>query len=78
MSDWAYYRKEHPFCEVCGCMASETHHIVARGRKGHVDNRPANLIALCTQHHAEAHSLGRVKFPARYGLTERWEVARES
>lgn len=75
MSDWSYYAKEHPFCEVCGAMGTDTHHIVARGRKGTEDNRPANLIRLCRQHHAEAHSLGRIKFPARYGLTNRWEAA---
>lgn len=76
MYGWAYYHEERPFCEICGAYG-QTHHIRARGRKGTEDNSRENLITLCPQHHTEAHSLGRVKFPAKYGLTERWNIAFE-
>jgi hypothetical protein len=73
------YLDLHPFCEIssCGAEATERHHIRARGRKGRAqnDDSPANSIALCRVHHVEAHTMGRRRFPAKYGLMERWEAA---
>lgn len=75
---WDYYHAEKPFCEVETCgKDGATHHIRARGRKGkrQDDNTRTNLITLCVQHHSECHSLGRKRFPAKYGLEARWERA---
>jgi len=76
-SPWAYYRLENLACEICGDQNAQVHHIVSRGRKGkrQDDNSRTNLITLCVQHHTECHSLGRKRFPAKYGLEARWERA---
>lgn len=78
ITPWAYYHAEHPYCEISSCgVEGSTHHIRSRGRKGAAsnDHSRTNLITLCLQHHTEAHSLGRVKFPAKYGLEVRWKAA---
>ena len=72
---YAYYLKDHKRCEVPDCwrMADHCHHIKSRGAGG--TDKESNLIALCAQHHTECHTIGRKRFPAKYGMEKRWERA---
>lgn len=44
-------------CELCGdTWGCQVHHIIPRGRHGHGDDTPENLITLCCRCHTDAHS----------------------
>jgi 5-methylcytosine-specific restriction endonuclease McrA len=45
------------------------HHIVSRGAGG--SDSYDNLIALCYNHHAEIHAMGRATFARRYPAVEK-------
>lgn len=51
---------EDCFCEVCGVMANDIHHIIPRSKFGtktkHLQDDVSNLIALCRKHHEDAHN----------------------
>jgi len=72
------YKAKHPRCEVwlCSEETTDVHHIKTRGSGGR--DIEVNYIALCREHHTEAHTLGRVRFPARYALQDRWAAAFEA
>jgi len=67
-------------CQVCGStQRPHVHHIVSYGASGshHVDN----LIVLCGDHHTGnngVHRQGKITFAEKYGLTDRFEKAKES
>jgi len=45
------------YCEVCGNVAIDIHHIVYRSQGG--SDEASNLVALCRVCHKNAHDLGR-------------------
>lgn len=51
---FGYDEHDTIYCEVCGAIANDIHHITARGMGGskHRDNIE-NLMALCRKHHEE-------------------------
>lgn len=63
-------------CELCSEYATDTHHLLTRGRWGRAALVPDNEIHLCRRHHSEAHALGRETFAVRYGLESRLEKAK--
>lgn len=54
----------HAFCEICYNYSSAPHHIRTRGAGG--TDEPGNLLALCTTHHTEAHTMGIQSFANKY------------
>ena len=49
-----YLESEPIFCEVCGCVGVDVHHIKYLSRGG--TNNIENLICLCRFHHDMAHN----------------------
>jgi len=44
-------------CEICGKLAVDIHHLIAKGMGGSkTKDYIENLIALCREHHVECHS----------------------
>ena len=58
------YWTAYPFCEVCGNFSTAPHHIRTRGAGG--NDESGNLLALCTTHHTEAHTMGIQSFANKY------------
>ena len=54
----------HAWCEICGNYSAAPHHIRTRGAGG--NDGPGNLLALCTTHHTEAHTMGIQSFANKY------------
>ena len=54
-------------CAICG-RPGVAHHLKTAGSGG--DDVPENLICLCTEHHREAHQLGRHTWAAKYELVQ--------
>lgn len=50
----AVHARDHHRCRWCGVETGELHHIIYRSQGG--QNSVDNLITLCIQHHAQAHS----------------------
>ena len=57
------YWVAHPFC-FCGNYSAAPHHIRTRGSGG--GDESENLLALCTTHHTEAHTMGIQSFANKY------------
>ncbi len=58
----------HKQCCICGRPA-DVHHVDAIGMgndRRHFDDNEHEIIALCREHHTQAHSLGNVRFMERY------------
>lgn len=58
----------HKRCCICGRPA-DIHHVDAIGMgndRRHYDDSQNEIIALCREHHTQAHSLGGVRFMERY------------
>lgn len=58
----------HKRCCICGRPA-DIHHMDAIGMgndRRHYDDSEHEIIALCREHHTQAHSLGNVRFMERY------------
>lgn len=46
------------YCEQCGAIACEVHHIESRGMGGRKSmDKPSNLTALCRKCHSQAHGI---------------------
>lgn len=58
------YWIRHAFCEICGYYSAAPHHIKTRGAGG--SDEAKNLLALCTTHHTEAHTIGVMSFADKY------------
>lgn len=60
------YREAHPICEACKMeQTTDAHHIVSEKTGGPTEDW--NLLALCYYCHVPGvHTLGRVRFEARY------------
>jgi len=55
---------ETVYCEVCGAVATDIHHIQRRGMGGSkTADRPENLMALCRLCHAKAHAYSKLQKP---------------
>jgi hypothetical protein len=69
-------------CEVCGAPYAEEHHIVSKRAAGRARDIPENKIWLCADHHTmgpdAVHNIGWISFARKFGLTERFERAREA
>jgi hypothetical protein len=69
-------------CEVSGLPYGERHHIVSRGRARSAAEIPENIIYLHPDYHRlgpdAVHNIGWRSFAERFGLTERFEKAREA
>jgi hypothetical protein len=70
------YMDDHPYCEVCGRVATDCHHIARRNLPDTDD--PENFLALCYQHHiSEYHGKGWHWFCRKYPhLQHKIEMAR--
>ena len=58
----------HKRCCICGRPA-DIHHVDAIGMgndRRNFDDSENDIIALCREHHTQAHSLGNVRFMERY------------
>lgn len=58
----------HKRCCICG-RPSDIHHVDAIGMgndRRNFDDSENDIIALCREHHTQAHSLGNVRFMERY------------
>ena len=58
----------HKQCCICG-RPSDIHHVDAIGMgndRRNFDDSENDIIALCREHHTQAHSLGNVRFMERY------------
>ena len=71
------YLIDNPYCEVCGMMACDAHHIKHKS-KGGADTEE-NLLAVCRQDHAIMHGVrivnGRLKWKSTR-LRKRMEIIR--
>jgi hypothetical protein len=79
LSNYDKYRREHPYCEICGKRKKDTHHIIFRSRGG--GDEDGNLISLCWYHNDVIHGLriikgtGRMSWRSkRIALRKRWEI----
>jgi len=65
---YADYWVNNLFCRIalCGNYSAAPHHIKSRGAGG--GDEPGNLMALCTAHHNEVHTIGRKTFMEKYGM----------
>jgi len=59
------YLAGHPWCEVCGELATDVDHIVSRRRGGTDDD--SNLMSLCHTHHSRK----TAKQDGRWGKNQR-------
>lgn len=48
-------RQRDRYCQVCGGLRTDVHHIQSRGASG--DDVPDNLIGLCRTCHTKVHKL---------------------
>jgi len=62
--EYEAYWLQNPFCEICGYYSTPPHHLRTRGAGG--TDESGNLIALCTEHHNEAHTMGVQSFARKY------------
>jgi hypothetical protein len=63
------YQFTHVFCEACGVTTQEwPHHIRSRGAGG--ADEASNLLELCREHHAEYHTMGRLRFIEHFPALE--------
>ena len=49
------YAIDHQYCEICGGLGSDVHHIIFRSQQG--TDEACNLITLCRAHHEWAHGI---------------------
>ena len=68
----AEFLSKHPYCMVCGTMATDRHHIKTRGAGG--DDSEENGISLCRIHHIHVHSMGWRRFAKEHGLEDAFEA----
>jgi 5-methylcytosine-specific restriction endonuclease McrA len=59
-----FYINAHPYCETCGHITEEGHHIISRKTDGPEEDW--NYLALCRVCHMVFHSIGRYSFAQRY------------
>ena len=58
MEAYGFYSREEIYCQVCGAIASDIHHIIFKSQIfGKNRDAPENLIALCRVCHEKAHNL---------------------
>lgn len=65
---YMYMSLKHRSCAICGKHA-DVHHVDGVGMgndRNLVDHRQKHLIALCREHHQEAHKLGWTTFKEKY------------
>lgn len=68
---YMYSSLKYRSCVICGKHA-DVHHIQAIGmgnNRNTTDHRTKDLIALCREHHQEAHKLGWLTFKDKYHVT---------
>ena len=68
---YMYSSLKYRSCVICGKHA-DVHHIQAIGmgnNRNATDHRTKDLIALCREHHQEAHKLGWLTFNNKYHVT---------
>ena len=58
------YWIHNAFCTICGNYSAAPHHIRTQGA-GHGD-KAENLLALCSTHHTEIHTIGVMSFADKY------------
>ena len=52
------YGRKHIYCERCGALGEETHHIVFKGMAGaNRDDRDSNLLRVCRPCHQYFHGV---------------------
>jgi 5-methylcytosine-specific restriction protein A len=55
---WEYknnYLKQHPYCDICGCLAEQVHHIIPRSECPEMMYDWTNLQSLCKKCHIHTH-----------------------
>jgi len=66
------YIEKHPFCEVCGRLATEVHEIIFRSQGGKCEEN--NEISLCRECHLRCHGV----IQPRISREELYEIKRKN
>jgi len=69
VNNYLYLCLVHRKCAVCGKKGAQIHHVdaVGAGRdRTKIDHTQHRLIALCANHHEQAHKIGWLTFSKRY------------